>query len=319
MKNLNTNPTNESNDRNKRYNEQLSQLIGTVPNESPAIKRIRKHQGWWRAVVIGLPEGQYFDKKNNVWIKVCNRLDEQSAKPGLNFLTDEAKRAAEITLSERGKSKQGMIEETRLNYNLLSSQPLCFNFFGELMLDRAFGLQVLQLWWPEISELKRVIFEYAPPEKYTNDNSAFDIAFEVSMGDQVGLIGLECKYTDTFSATPYHKTEYENIYNASNAFAATYEELKLANYNQLFRNQLIAEALVQNKNYAFVKTGLFCYQDDNSAIQTADKFKLMLSDPESFKTITYNNFIESVQRLDLNWRQREWTMLLCKILRLCVK
>ena len=97
---------------------------------------------------------------------------------------------------------------------------------------------------------------------------------------------------------------------ASNAFKANYEEFVSKDYNQLFRNELIAEALRQNKKYDFVKTGLFCYPDDISAISTAENFQGMLNDPQSFKTITYNSFIENIQRLDLNWRQREWTMLL---------
>jgi hypothetical protein len=59
--------------------------------------------------------------------------------------------------------------------------------------DKGFGLKVLQNWWPEVTELKRVIFEYAPEERYTTDNSAFDVAFEVSAGGQSGLIGLEWK------------------------------------------------------------------------------------------------------------------------------
>jgi hypothetical protein len=36
----------------------------------------------------------------------------------------------------------------------------------------------------------------------------------------------------------------------------------------------------------------------------------MLIDPKSFKIITYGNFIEKIQRLDLTWHQGEWTMLL---------
>ena len=88
----------------KEHKNQLSKLIGTVPNESAGVKRIRSHQGWWRAVVMGLPEGQYFDKINKVWKRVCNRTDEQVAIKGFNFLTPEARSAAEITVAERTES-----------------------------------------------------------------------------------------------------------------------------------------------------------------------------------------------------------------------
>ena len=99
-----------------------------------------------------------------------------------------------------------------------------------------------------------VIFEYAPTERYTDDNSAFDIAFEVKIGNQHGLIGLECKYTDSFSTKEYDKPAYQDIYHKSSSFAANYDELKASKYNQLFRNQLIAEALIQKNKYVNKET-----------------------------------------------------------------
>jgi hypothetical protein len=159
----------------------------------------------------------------------------------------------------------GKIDEDRLFNNLLSSQPLCFNFFGELKIDTDFALRVLQQFWPEFTEVKRVIFEFAPAEKYTNDNSAFDVAFEVMIDRHAGLVGLECKYTDAFSQEPYDKAEYQHIFNKSNVFAVGYEEFKAAKFNQLFRNLLIAEGLVQNGHYNFVFTGLFCHQGKERA------------------------------------------------------
>ena len=294
----------------RHHNEKLKNLLGTVPQSKREIQRIRAHQGWWRAFILGLPEGEYFDNQNQKWKNVCNQTFSESTKEDINFLTQNSYQAAKRTVEARDESNPGMIEKMRLYYNLFSSQPLCFNFFGELMADRDFGLRVLQTWWPNLTELNEVIFEFAPKERYTEDNSAFDIAFEVKIGKRKGLIGLECKYTDSFSATSYHKQAYKDIYQKSTSFTAGYEQLKAIKYNQLFRNQLIAEALIQNDKYKFVKTGLFCYHEDNSAISTAKGLQKMLKDPKSFTIITYKDFIENLQRLELDWRQREWTMLL---------
>ena len=157
----------------EQHKQQLTRLLGTIPQSHSMIKRIRSHQGWWRAFVLGLPEGEYFDNKNSKWKKVCNRTFEETTCNDINFLTPEANQAAKKTVTERDESNPGMIEETRLNYNLLSSQPLCFNFFGELMADMDFGLRVLKTWWPDLTVLKKVIFEFAPKERFTQDNSAF--------------------------------------------------------------------------------------------------------------------------------------------------
>jgi len=291
---------------NIEMKNKLLDRFGTIPNETGQKKRVRIHQGWWRMNILNEPPGKHPKNDND---NVCNtiRNGEQTKK---NFLTENSSKAVYQTLQERQEEGAGLMEQDRLFNNLLSSQPLCFNFYGELMADTNFGLRVLQTWWPDLTELKRVIFEFAPKERYTNDNSAFDIAFEVAIGDKSGLIGLECKYTDTFSTTEYDKPAYKEIFEKSHSFVSNYDRFKASRYNQLFRNQLIAEGLIQNKNYDFVRTGLFCYEQDNSAIETGHELQQMLSKPESFKIITYQNFIENVQQLDLDWQKREWTMLL---------
>jgi hypothetical protein len=291
---------------NTEMKKNLLDRFGTIPKESTQKKRARIHQGWWRMNVLNEPPGRHPKKDDE---NVCNTIlnGEQTKK---NFLTENSSKAVCQTLQERKMDGAGLMEQDRLYNNLLSSQPLCFNFFGELMVNTIFGLKVLQIWWPDLTELKRVIFEFAPKERYTNDNSAFDIAFEVSVGDKSGLIGLECKYTDTFSSTAYDKPAYKTIFKNSSSFNANYENLNASKYNQLFRNQLIAESLLQNKKYDFVQTGLFCYEQDKSAIEIGQELKQMLNNSESFKIITYRNFIENVHQLDLDWQKREWTMLL---------
>ena len=288
---------------------ELKEIIGTLPFESGFKKRMRFHQGWWRAFVLAEEEGNYPHKNDAV---ICNTiLNGQTSQK--NFLSPKIAEAVKQTIQERQAANSGILEEGRLFNNLLSSQPLCFNFFGELKIDTDFALQVLRQFWPELTKVKRVVFEFAPVEKYTNDNSAFDVAFEVMADNQIGLVGLECKYTDTFSQKEYDKAEYRHIFNQSKekVFTARYEEFTAARFNQLFRNQLIAAALAQNGPYNFVHTGLFCHQDDSSALQTGKEFQHMLkNDKNIFQMITYQDFIEKIQQLEISWEQRELSMLL---------
>ena len=133
------------------------------------------------------------------------------------------------------------------------------------------------------------------------------------IGSKNGLVGLECKYTDTFSSTKYSKPEYELIFQKGreSAFIAEYKVFTTAKYNQLFRNQLIAEALVQEGVKQFVYTGLFCHHDDRSALQTGTEFQGMLKNgTNKFKVITYQDFIEKMQELEISWEQRELSMML---------
>ncbi|NIT75101.1 hypothetical protein GWO43_30435 [candidate division KSB1 bacterium] len=60
-----------------------------------------------------------------------------------------------------------------------------------------------------------------------------------------------------------------------------------------------------------MKTGLFCHHDDSAALNTAKQFQSMLNDGENvFNIITYKDFIAAIQRLELTWEQREFSMLL---------
>lgn len=290
----------------------LKRQIGVLPKgESSFKKRIRFHQGWWRAFVLDEDEGNNPVQKGE---QVCNTILNGSDDPHRkNFLSRKIVRAVLQTIEERKKAGSGILEENRLFNNLLSSQPLCFNFFGELKEDKVLALNVLRQFWPELTEVKNVMFEYAPEENHTSDNSAFDVAFMVMEGTQCGIVGLECKYTDAFSSTLYTKSAYESVYQKGldRVFAAKYDEFVAPKYNQLFRNQLIAEALVQNGKYQFAYTGLFCHQDDKSALKTGEEFQGMLkSGNQKFNIITYQNFIEKIQRLEISWEFRQLTMLL---------
>lgn len=296
--------------------DQLEKLLGNIPDDgNDKFKhRQRLHQGWWRAMVLGEECGRHPTQSTAT---ICSTI-EDDARLGNNFLTENIKRAVFETLEERKKrgkhGTSGLVEEGRLFNNLLSSQPLCFNFFGELATDPPLAIEILRGWIPQISKVTDVKFEFAPEENYTGDNSAFDVAieFETTEGAK-GIWGIECKYTDTFSSEPYNKQAYKDIYDVNRSlFVAEYEDCITPQYNQLFRNHLIALALSQNKKFDIAFSGLFCHQDDEKAIKTGKEFQKFFVDGEkSFKIVTYADYISTIQRLpEITWGQREWSMLL---------
>ena len=297
--------------------EALLYLIGEVPADKNSFKhKMRLHQGWWRTAVLCEDPGKNPATGEG---EVCNMMEDGKATRK-NFLSEAAYIAAQRTLEERqqelaryGKAA-GIVDEDRLHNNLLSSQPLAFNFYGELKLDLDFATEMIRIWEPDIDRVISVEFEYAPlpKKKYTDDNSAFDVAFFFESQGLKGLLGLECKYTDTFSAKEYDSPAYNNVFERSQAtFKRPYKEYIASRYNQLFRNQLIAESLRQHGEVDIVRTGLFCHQDDESALGIAGEFREMLENGgEGFRIITYMDYISNLQRMALSVPQREWTMML---------
>ncbi|NOY94456.1 MAG: hypothetical protein GXP55_25040, partial [Deltaproteobacteria bacterium] len=77
------------------------------------------------------------------------------------------------------KSAGKLYGRPRIFENLLSSQPLCFNLFGELAVDLDLASAVFRRLLPaRVASVEAIEFEWSPGRgdpKYTDDNSAFDV------------------------------------------------------------------------------------------------------------------------------------------------
>jgi hypothetical protein len=60
--------------------DKLKELIGCIPNDNKIFKRrMRMHQAWWRAFVLGEEQGQHRNDKNG---RLCN-TPQNVSKRGL--------------------------------------------------------------------------------------------------------------------------------------------------------------------------------------------------------------------------------------------
>ena len=299
----------------------MKTLIGNYPEKEPAfISKFRKHQGWWRAFVLNEEEGRYWDVRNKGHKTVCNRINNGEIS-NHNFLSEEIVDAVKHALKANKQTKSGIIEPDRLFNNLLSSQPLAFNFFGWFKSCPDIALAFIKCIRPDITGIEDIVFEYSPDS--TSDKSAFDIGFKVKTDSQRGFIGLECKYTDTFSykrpkTNTYYGDEADTNYKYyrtlcdgnRNRFPADYfTYVRNPYYNQLFRNELLAVQMIPQ--FDFIITGLFCHHDDKSTIDAGNQFRKMIGNGvDDFLVLTYADYFEIIQKLNLSWQQRELVMML---------
>jgi len=117
-------------------------------------------------------------------------------KEKVNFLTENIRNLV-IEELNAAKETKALIREDRMWENLLSSQPLCFNLFGELRFNLELATTFFKNLFPErIDEVTDVLFEYSPGRrdpKYTGDRSAFDVFVKYIKGNKNGFIGIEVK------------------------------------------------------------------------------------------------------------------------------
>lgn len=301
----------------------MKDLIGNIPNESGFIKKFRVHQGWWRTFVLNEEEGKYWDNHNNKDTTVCNRINNGETSLN-NFITTEIGEIAKLAVQVNKKNKSGIINEDRLYNNLLSSQPLAFNFIGFLKLYPELALPFVKTIRTEVIAVEDIVFEYAPAS--AKDNSAFDFGFIVRSDIGLGFLGFECKYTDTFSyqrtdkethTTTYYGDEKDKRYDDYHPIYLAYRHrlpddynsyVKDKRFNQLFRNEILA---LQLEGFDFITTGLFCHHEDIEALASGYEFQKKVGNGNNdFIVLTYADYIERLEKLNITWEQREILMML---------
>jgi hypothetical protein len=243
--------------------------------------KARLKQSQWR-------KSKGYPKQNK---KLGNYLDSVFARTTKNnFLTDKIKTLVQYEIYSAHQYGK-LISEPRIWENLLSSQPLAFNLFGELHFDLKLATKFLRKLYPDyISEVTKILFEHSPSRadlNYTGDHSAFDVFIEfLSNEKQKGFIGIEVKYAENMSAnkdtcktifddhgTLYTKLAYK--YKIFSANAVDY--LKHGKLQQIWRDHLLAIATLKDYDLGFF---VFLYPKDNLECDkvVTDYQKYLISD-----------------------------------------
>ncbi|MBS1500333.1 MAG: hypothetical protein JST41_14355 [Bacteroidetes bacterium] len=192
--------------------------------------------------------------------KLGSFLDASFAKSsGANFLTQRIRTLAENEMAT-AKASKALFDEGRMWENLLSSQPLCFNLFGELHYDMEAATPCFKRLFPDrIGRVTAIKFEYSPGRgdaQYTGDKSAFDVFVEYERDGRSGFIGIEVKYAESLreeqpkrSAEIFakHKARYEHLTEAYGVFAPNVVDvLRRPPMSQIWRDHLLSIALLHH-------------------------------------------------------------------------
>ena len=238
--------------------------------------------------------------------KYGNLLELYFAKEsGANFLTPEIFELVKHEVANKHIDRK-VIQEPRIWNNLLSSQPLAFNLFGELKLDLGLATAVFKDLYPkrQISSVTAIEFEYSPGRgnfKYTGDSSAFDvfIVYENIQHERC-FFGIEVKYAEDLNDTPAsHKDVYATIAEKSGVFEMTnLPRLKEKPLQQIWRDHLLALSMfITNDDYA-VGDFIYLYPSDNSYCDVGvEAYKTTLNGlgETYFKPLTTEKIVETIK------------------------
>lgn len=224
-----------------------------------------------------------------------------TSDPDANFMTDGIRSLVNHELAPENKGDR-LIEETRLRSNLLSSQPLCFNLFGELKLNLKKALQFFNTLYDNyFKSIDKIEFEYNPARRdprLTGDRSAFDVFVEyTSVFRKKGFIGIEVKYSETlnegaatvedilnkqFCNEPRTRRDrYREL--SEGLFAETsYEELEQLPAFQIWRDHLLAVSMCKAFPEKYDE-GIFLFLapfSNKNCRDGVEKYKNLLLNPE---------------------------------------
>jgi hypothetical protein len=275
---------------------------------------MRFHQSWYRKYVLGLSPGPNPSAHGELY---GNMLCEKDGNAGWNFITAEVHKYAE----GRVASDPTHIEEKRLRNNLLSSQPMCFNLFAPLDLDRKLATRLIRALpgFGHVARVTDVKLEYAPSPKedFLNDGTSFDawVEYERRSDGALGFVAIETKLTEPFSQTHrdfserYHRWKLDPAWWWSAGAEAHFSNNL---YNQLWRNHLLAFALCHQKTRKYVEC--FCAvvshpQDVSCLKAVADYGEHLLSEgkktllPWSLDTLVNTWLPLATTREESSWLQ----------------
>jgi len=268
-------------------------MFAYVESDGSGFRRAaRTLQSIWReraSLPMGEHRGQPFG----------SRLPADIAERDLcNYLTPGIRNVVRQVLASADDSQ--LYSKPRIYYDLLSSQPLCFNLFGELKLDLDLASSAFGMLLPgAIRRVTNICFEYSPgrsSERFTGDRSAFDVfvEYEAIQGGR-GFLGIEVKYHESLQEpAASHRPRYDEVSALMDCFRPDeLSKLRQAPLQQFWRDHLLAGSMMGDSQLGYSE-GRFVvlYPAANLACRSAvQRYRECLSNPSTFDAWTLEEFV----------------------------
>ncbi len=167
----------------------------------------------------------------------------------------------------------------------------------------------------EVSEVVDVRIEYAPSPKsdYLDDRTSFDafVAY-VRPDGQPAFLGIETKLTDAFSEREYDRPTYRRLTECEPSpwRRDAWPHLVSSQWNQLWRNHLLVEALCRHRAAAPGTRGrlvLVHHPGDTAIAPVVDQYRAFLTSPDdTFAAWSLDWLIEAWDAVAESEAERRW-------------
>ncbi len=192
----------------------------------------------------------------------------------------------------------------RIYDDLLSSQPLCFNLFGELALDHELASRAVGRLLGKQAKVTAIEFEHSPGRwnpRFTNDGSAFDVFIAYEARGAPGFLGVEVKYVEDLDGDEAaHRRRYDELAEAMDIFdPVELSRLGRRPLEQFWRDHLLACSMLLDQDSGFHE-GQFVvlYPEANTVVADAvSAYRACLLDQRTFTTWTLEALLDALDEV----------------------
>ena len=222
-------------------------------------------------------------------------------RTGANLLTGAAREAARGRMAtiEREQS----IDHQRLWADLLSSEALAFNLFGDLAADRRRAHRAIRAWWPDApGHVSEVRFLHSPGRldpDWLNSLRQFDAAFVLDRGGGTnGIVALDVTYHERLkpeTPKPENLWRFREVHDRSRAFLpAAWDRLHVrSDLWSPWLEHLLMLSMLQHPSGAWT-WGRYVVVHPAANVEMGDmcaRYRALLADDATFASISLETLL----------------------------
>jgi hypothetical protein len=265
-------------------------------------RAVRYHHAMWREA-HGYPIGTHRVRPGTPPRLIGSHLDRDFAlESGATFVTPKALGAARARTSY--VEPHQIFDHQGFWGDLLSSEALAVNLFGDLAADLDRADRAVHTWWPEApGRVTEVRFAHSPGRfdpSYSNSLRFFDAIFLLDLPDgSAGALAIDVKYreaADRKGVKPNHMPRFAEIHDRSDAFQpGALDVLERSPLSVMWLEHLLLLSMLQHESGRW---SWGCYvvvhPEANTDVADADaEYRTLLSDDATFTTATIEDLLSA--------------------------
>jgi hypothetical protein len=265
-------------------------------------RAVRYHNASWREA-NAYPIGTHRTRPGAPSRLVGSHLDLDFAREsGATFLTTSAVAAARARTSF--VEPHQIFDHQSFWADLLSSEALAVNLFGDLAADVDRADRAVHTWWPAVpGRVTEVRFAHSPGRldaSYSNSRRYFDAVFVLALPDgSAGALAIDVKYREALQRNgvkPTHMSRFVEIHDRSGAFEpGALDVLNPSRLSLTWLEHLLLLSMLQHDSGRWTwGRYVVVHPEANTDVAHAnDDYRTLLADDTTFTSATIEDLLSA--------------------------